>query len=137
MPHFWNGKCNLLKANKIFFFSKICLNSPPLPHFIQTRPTAVQIQNICCRTSWKTTQLICFHYLRKILSSPFTNKWLPIGILYRMEKNIVETHRYNKIIRKSWKYPRGNQKSLIKERQIIVGKRKRTNNGYRKHYTEN
>ena len=20
MPHFWNGKCNLLKANKIFFF---------------------------------------------------------------------------------------------------------------------
>jgi hypothetical protein len=41
MPHFWNGKCNLLKANKIFFFFKICLNSPPLPHFIQTRPTAV------------------------------------------------------------------------------------------------
>ena len=22
MPHFWNGKCNLLKANKIFFFSQ-------------------------------------------------------------------------------------------------------------------
>jgi hypothetical protein len=41
MPHFWNGKCNLLKANKIFFFFKICLNSPPLPHFIQTRTTAV------------------------------------------------------------------------------------------------
>jgi hypothetical protein len=37
MPHFWNGKCNLLKANKIFVFFKICLNSPLLPHFIQTR----------------------------------------------------------------------------------------------------
>ena len=22
MPNFWNGKCNLLKANKIFFLSK-------------------------------------------------------------------------------------------------------------------
>jgi hypothetical protein len=41
MSHFWNGKCNLLKANTIFFFFKICLNSPPLPHFIQTRTTAV------------------------------------------------------------------------------------------------
>jgi hypothetical protein len=40
MPHFWNGKCNLWKQIKSFFF-KICLNSPPLPHFIQTRPMAV------------------------------------------------------------------------------------------------
>ena len=45
MLHFWNGKCNLLKANKIFFF-QICLNSPPLPHFIQTRPTAVYILGV-------------------------------------------------------------------------------------------
>ena len=41
MPHFFNGKCNLLKANKFFFFLKICLNSPPLPPFIETRLTAV------------------------------------------------------------------------------------------------
>jgi len=41
MPHFWNGKYNLWKQIKSFFFFKICLNSPPLPHFIQTRPTAV------------------------------------------------------------------------------------------------
>jgi hypothetical protein len=46
MPHFWNGKCNLLKANKIFFFFNICLNSPPLPHFIQTRPTAVLFMRV-------------------------------------------------------------------------------------------
>ena len=41
MPHFWNGTCNLLKANKKKFFLKICLNSPLLPHFIQTWTTAV------------------------------------------------------------------------------------------------
>jgi hypothetical protein len=29
------------KLKKINF--KICLNSPPLPHFIQTRPTAVNM----------------------------------------------------------------------------------------------
>jgi hypothetical protein len=34
MPHFWNGKCNLWKQIKSSFFFKICLNSPPLPHFI-------------------------------------------------------------------------------------------------------
>ena len=41
MPHFFNGKYNLLKANKFCFFLKICLNSPPLPPFIETRLTAV------------------------------------------------------------------------------------------------
>jgi hypothetical protein len=39
-PHIWNGKCNLGKQIKNYFF-KICLNSPPLPHFIQTRATAM------------------------------------------------------------------------------------------------
>jgi hypothetical protein len=34
MPHFWNGKCNLLKVNKKKKILKICLNSPPLPHFM-------------------------------------------------------------------------------------------------------
>jgi hypothetical protein len=29
------------KQIKSFFFLKICLNLPPLPHFIQTRPTAM------------------------------------------------------------------------------------------------
>ena len=55
MPHFWNGKCNLWKAKIFFFFLKICLNSPPLPHFIQTRPTAVGTdRNLCSRwCSWK------------------------------------------------------------------------------------
>ena len=48
MPHFWNGKCNLLKANKKKKI-KICLNSPPLglAHFIQTRATAVQSKDFC------------------------------------------------------------------------------------------
>ena len=52
MPHFWNGKCNLLKANKIFFFLKICLNSPPLPHFIQTRPMTVTYCDCTSQRKW-------------------------------------------------------------------------------------
>ena len=47
MPHFWNGKCNFLKANTIFFFFKICLNSPLLPYFIQNRPTRPCTYNHC------------------------------------------------------------------------------------------
>jgi hypothetical protein len=26
MPHFWNGMCNLLKANKIFFFQNLSIH---------------------------------------------------------------------------------------------------------------
>jgi hypothetical protein len=37
-----------LKANKIFFFFKICLNSPPLPHFI-TAPSFVNYKKGCTR----------------------------------------------------------------------------------------
>ena len=41
MPHFFNGKCNLLKANKFFFFSQNLSKFTPLPPFIETRLTTV------------------------------------------------------------------------------------------------
>jgi hypothetical protein len=63
MPHFWNGKCNLSKANKIFFFFKICLNSPPLPYFIQTRPTAVHTQHL----KIKKIKLLAIHVILPFL----------------------------------------------------------------------
>ena len=41
MPHFFNGKCNLLKANKFFFFFSNLSKFTPLPPFIETRLTTV------------------------------------------------------------------------------------------------
>jgi hypothetical protein len=72
MPHFWNCKCNLLKANKIFFFFKICLNSPPLPHFIQTRATAVTRWNIEFSFTWKSQYFTGIYVIKVIY---IAKKW--------------------------------------------------------------